>query len=65
VADSREAADEALLERLREAIGPERAADVSVEDQLATVLRLLLDDPSLAARLRFPEYMISRRSTGS
>jgi hypothetical protein len=46
---------------LREAIGPERAADVSVEDQLRTVLQLLLDDPSVAGRLRSSESMISRR----
>jgi len=52
VADPLETADEALLQRLREAIGPQRAANVSADDQLEAVLRLLFDHPSLAVRLR-------------
>jgi hypothetical protein len=50
VADSQEAPDEALLRRLREAIGPERAANVDADGHLDAVLRLLQDHPNTSER---------------
>ena len=45
VTDTEETADDALLRRLREAIGEGHAASVSEEHQLEAVLRLLVDHP--------------------
>ena len=54
VTGSEEAADEALLGRLRAAIGGEHAVDMSEDDQLDAVLRMLLDHPGAAPRLQGP-----------
>jgi hypothetical protein len=52
VADSDEAADEALLRRLRKAICPERSPNLDADAQLEDVLRMLNDHPDVRERGR-------------
>jgi hypothetical protein len=52
VVDPDEAADEALLRRLREAICPERAANLGADTQLEAVVRMLHDHPDASERDR-------------
>lgn len=49
VADSDEAVDEALLRRLREAICPERAANLDTDGRLEAILGMLHDHPTQAS----------------